>query len=105
MIASRLVTLRRPPFAATMTSSFSASLSSVFRFLGPGDRPRGWPDRPFGKRVWRGGLRDPTPHARLFSGGICGLRLAGEGVKALAANAMKNPSAGQRLPTPDDRVG
>jgi hypothetical protein len=56
-IASRLVILRRPPFSVTITRSFSASLSSVFRFLAPGDRPRGLPDRPFVKRVWPGGLR------------------------------------------------
>jgi hypothetical protein len=40
----------------TMTGSFSASFSSVFRFLVPGDRPLGLPDWPFLKRVWRGGL-------------------------------------------------
>jgi hypothetical protein len=44
MIAWRLVTLRRPPFSVTITVSFSASLSSVLRFLAPGGRPRGLPD-------------------------------------------------------------
>jgi len=57
MIASRLVILRRPPLSLTITHAFSASLSSVFRFLAPGDRPRGLLDRPFVKRVWPGGLR------------------------------------------------
>src|SRR3984893_7624573 len=57
MIASRLVILRLPPLSLTITQTFSASLSSVFRFLAPGDRPRGLPDRPFVKRVWPGGLR------------------------------------------------
>src|SRR5438874_1257342 len=56
-IALRLVILRRSPFSVTMTNSFSASLSSVFRFLAPGDRPRGLPDWPFVKRVWCDGLR------------------------------------------------
>src|SRR5438477_988200 len=48
-IASRLVILRRPPFSLTMTNSLSASLSSVFRFLAPGGRPRGLPDWSFVK--------------------------------------------------------
>ena len=38
------LTLGDLPFSVTITVSFSASLSSVFRFLAPGDRPRGLPD-------------------------------------------------------------
>jgi hypothetical protein len=56
-IASRLVILGRPPFSLTVTNSLSASLSSVFRFFAPGDRPRGLPDWPLVKRVWRGRRR------------------------------------------------
>jgi hypothetical protein len=44
MIAWRLLTLRRPPFSVTITGSFSASLSSVAKFLAPDGRPRGLPD-------------------------------------------------------------
>src|SRR6516164_159828 len=55
-IASRLVTTRRPPLSVTTTSSLSALVSSVFIFLAPGGRPRGLPDWPLTKRVWRGGL-------------------------------------------------
>src|SRR5207237_4577710 len=56
MMAWRLLTLRRPPLSVTTTGSFSASLSSVRRFLAPAGRPRGLPDWPWAKRVCRGGL-------------------------------------------------
>jgi hypothetical protein len=56
MIAWRIVIFRRPPFSATMTGSFSASVSKVVRFFDPFGRPRGFPDWPFLNRVWRGGL-------------------------------------------------
>src|SRR5215831_11299726 len=56
MIASRLLTLRRPPWSVTTTSSLSALMSRVFIFLTPGGRPRGLPDWPFAKRLWCGGL-------------------------------------------------
>ena len=55
-IASRLVSLRRPPFSVTLMVSFSASFKSVFRFFAPHGRPRGLPDWPLVKRVLRGGL-------------------------------------------------
>src|ERR1700680_140216 len=68
MIASRLVTLRRPSFSATITRLLSASVSRAGRFFDSRGRPRGLPDRPFSKRVWRGGL--PFPH--LAGRGPCG---------------------------------
>src|SRR6516162_5447671 len=47
MIASRLLTFRRPPpFSVTTTSSFSALVTRVFIFLAPGGRDQGssmWP--------------------------------------------------------------
>jgi len=46
----------RPPSSAMTTGSFSASVSNVDRFFAPGGRPRGLPDWPLLKRVWRGGL-------------------------------------------------
>src|SRR6516165_874272 len=55
-IASRLLSLRRPPWSVTTTSSLSALVSRVFIFLAPGGRPRGLPDWPFAKRVCGGGL-------------------------------------------------
>ena len=55
-IASRLLILRRPPFSATVTGSFSLSLSSAVKLFAPAGRPRGLPDLPFTKRVSRGGL-------------------------------------------------
>src|SRR5436190_11076391 len=52
MMAWRLVIFRRRPFSATMTGSFSASLSTVARFFDPLGRPRRLPARP----VWKRGV-------------------------------------------------
>src|SRR6516164_2981583 len=97
-MASRLVTTRRPPLSVTTTSSLSALVSSVFIFLAPGGRPRGLPDWPLTKRVWRGGLPYPTSKSRSSSGGIGGLRLAHEVIKVASGSGMPGLVAGQSLP-------
>src|SRR6516162_2712451 len=57
MIASRLLTFRRPPpFSVTTTSSFSALVTRVFIFLAPGGRDQGssmWPSGTCMTLRWR----------------------------------------------------
>jgi len=70
MRASPLVIFFRCPFSVTTTGSLSACSKSVNDVLDPRGRPLGLPDRPFLKRVVRGGLPKPTGYFVLSLAGM-----------------------------------
>jgi hypothetical protein len=56
----QLADFTTPAILGDDDTSFNASFSRVFKFLAPGGRPLGLPDRPFSKRLCAGGLPKPT---------------------------------------------
>src|ERR1700736_6019280 len=102
MIASNLVLfLLRPLPTTATTASARASSSTVDRFFFSLGRPLGLPDCPLLKRVWRGGFAEAASKSPPSSRGIGRLRLAGEVIKAAAAQCVAGPLAGQGLPAAD----
>jgi hypothetical protein len=97
MPSSRFEILRRRPFSVTKTGWFSASFSTLEKFLAPRGRPRGLPDWPFLKRVQ---LVDKFAMAEMQATKmLLGLMLERERLMA-AAPPAERPSLG----TADEKV-
>ncbi len=105
-IASPLVICLRCPFSVTTTSSLSACCKSVNEVLDPRGRPLGLPERPFLKRVRRGGLPKPTAYFALSLAGMTFLRLdfSLALVEKLTARRVTGTFAGKGLPAAHDCI-
>src|SRR5258708_17386335 len=105
-IASPLVICLRCPFSVTTTCSLSACCKSVNEVLDPRGRPLGLPERPFLKRVRRGGLPKPTAYFALSLAGMTFLRLVFSLalVEKLTARRVTGTFAGKGLPPAHDCI-